>query len=104
VLAVFAVWSVIFAATTPIRQSYMNELLPSEQRATILSCDNMLASAGAAAAQPVLGKTADVYGYPASYIGSAAFQLLALPFVMLAQREKAKSDAFRNKCSACRTF
>jgi MFS family permease len=96
VLAVFAVWSVIFAATTPLRQSYINELLPSAQRATILSADNMLASVGGVVAQPVLGKTADAYGYPASYIGSAIFQFLAIPFVVLAWREKAKSDLFRS--------
>jgi len=95
VLAVFAVWSLIFAAITPIRQSYLNELLPSEQRATILSTDNMLASAGSVFAQPILGKTADVYGYPTSYIGSAIFQFFALPFLALAWREKARSDPFR---------
>jgi len=95
VLAVFAVWSLIFAATTPIRQSYLNELLPSQQRATILSTDNMLASAGGVFAQPILGKTADIYGYPVSYIGSAIFQFFALPFLALAWREKARSDPFR---------
>lgn len=99
VLAVFSVWSVIWAANIPIRQSYINELLPSEQRATILSTDNMLTSAGGVVAQPILGKTADVYGYPASYIGSAIFQFLALPFVILARREKAKSDDFRKNPS-----
>src|SRR6185503_3016537 len=70
VLVVFALWSVFWAANTPVRQSYINELLPSEQRATILSADNMLATAGGVVAQPILGTTADVYGYPASYIGS----------------------------------
>jgi MFS family permease len=97
VIAIFSLWSVVWAANIPIRQSYINELLPSQQRATILSCDNMLASAGGVVAQPVLGKTADVYGYPASYVGSAIFQLLALPFVVLARREKADSDPFNNK-------
>jgi hypothetical protein len=57
----------------------------------------MLASAGGVISQPILGKTADVYGYPASYIGSAIFQFLALPFVILARREKAKSDPIRGK-------
>jgi len=94
VVAIFALWSVFWAANIPIRQSYINALLPSEQRATILSCDNMLASAGGVVAQPILGKTADVYGYPASYIGSAIFQFLALPFIVFARREKANSDEF----------
>ena len=92
VVAIFSLWSVFWAANIPIRQSYINQLLPSQQRATILSCDNMLASAGGVVAQPILGKTADVYGYPTSYIGSAIFQFLALPFVVLARRENADSD------------
>lgn len=96
VVAIFSLWSVFWAANIPIRQSYINELLPSQQRATILSCDNMLASAGGVVVQPILGKTADVYGYPVSYIGSAIFQFLALPFVILARRENAESDEIRN--------
>lgn len=92
VLAMLAVWGVIFAATTPMRQAYVNGLLPSQQRATILSADNMLTSAGSAVSQPALGKVADIWGYPASYVGSAAFQFMALPFLFLARREKAASD------------
>jgi hypothetical protein len=63
----------------------MNGLIPSEHRATVLSADNMLNSAGGVVAQPALGKVADVWGYPASYIGSAIFQILALPMLLLAQ-------------------
>jgi hypothetical protein len=100
VVAIFSLWSVFWAANIPIRQSYINVLLPSEQRATILSCDNMLASAGGVVAQPILGKTADVYGYPLSYIGSAIFQFLALPFIILAKRENADSDEFGKRESA----
>ena len=94
VVAIFSLWSVFWAANIPIRQSYINEILPSQQRATILSCDNMLASAGGVVAQPILGKTADVYGYPASYVGSAICQFLALPFIVLARRENSDSDEF----------
>ena len=67
-------------------------MLPSEQRATVLSADNLLASAGSVVTQPALGKVADVWGYPASYFGGAVFQIMALPFLMLARREKAKAD------------
>lgn len=92
VLGMLAVWAIVFSAITPVRQSYLNGLIPSEQRATILSADNMITSLGGVIAQPALGKTAEVYGYPASYIGAAAFQFLAIPFLLLARREKAKSD------------
>jgi MFS family permease len=92
VLALLAVWAIIFAAITPIRQTYFNGIVPSAQRATILSADNMLTSLGGVISQPGLGKVAEVWGYPMSYLGSAAFQIIALPFLMLAKGEKAKSD------------
>jgi MFS family permease len=100
VLALLVVWSIVFAAIIPVRQSYLNNLIPSEQRATVLSSDNLLASAGGVIIQPALGKAADVWGYPTSYVLSAAVQLLALPFILLARREKASSDAIQEGTEA----
>jgi len=91
-LSVFAVWGIVFAAVTPVRQAFINGLIPSEQRATVLSSDNLLASTGGMIFQPVLGRIADAAGYPASYFASAAIELLALPFILLARRERAPSD------------
>jgi len=95
VLGLLAVWAIIFAAITPIRQTYFNGIVPSAQRATILSADNMLTSFGGVISQPGLGKVAEVWGYPMSYLGSAAFQIIALPFLVLAKRENAKSDSIK---------
>ncbi len=85
-------WGLMFAAIGPIRQAYLNGLIPSAQRATVLSFDSLLGSAGAVGIQPALGKTADIYGYPMSYAVSSIFQWAALPFIYLARREKPKSD------------
>lgn len=92
VLAALAVWALLFAAAVPLRQAFLNELIPSSQRATVLSSDNLLASLGGAVAQPALGRVADASGYPASYVAAAAVELVALPFVLLARRERAPSD------------
>ena len=92
VLGLLAVWSLVFAITGPVRQAFMNGIIPSKQRATVLSADNMLTSIGGVVCQPGLGKIADIWSYPASYLASAAFQAVALPFLLLARREKAKSD------------
>lgn len=92
VLALLSAWAIVWAAMAPVRQAYVNGIVPSEQRATVLSSDNMLGSVGGVISQPALGKIADVWGYPASYLGSAVFQALAVPLLILARREKAKSD------------
>jgi hypothetical protein len=40
----------------------------------------------------VLGRTADVWGYPASYLLAGGLSALALPFVVLARRRGAPAD------------
>jgi MFS family permease len=91
-IALLAAWAMVFAIEAPIRQAFVNGLIPSEQRATVLSFDSLMGSAGGVVAQPALGRTADLFGYGTSYVASAAAQALAIPFVVLARREKASSD------------
>jgi MFS family permease len=92
-VAGLVVWGLMFSAVTPVRQSYLNRLIPSEQRATVLSFDSLLTSGGGVVIQPALGRSADAWGYPTSYVLCAALQVLALPFMWLARREHAASDA-----------
>ncbi len=91
-LILLTVWSFTFALTRPMRSAFLNGVIPSEQRATVLSFDSLMGSAGGVVAQPALGRVADVSGYAASYLVSAGIQVLALPFIFLARREKAPSD------------
>ncbi len=91
-LALIVVWGLISAAATPIRQAYLNGLIPSQQRATILSFDSLMGSSGGVVAQPVLGRAADIWGYPASYIMSGVLTGLSIPFIARARKQKAPAD------------
>jgi MFS family permease len=91
-IALLVVWALVSALQMPIRQTFINGAIPSEQRATVLSFDSLMSSVGGVIAQPVLGRVADVSGYAASYLVSAAISALAFPFVFLARRERAPSD------------
>lgn len=91
-LAMLALWAVVFACCLPVRAAFINGLIPSDQRATVLSSDNLLGSAGGIFAQPALGKVADVWSYGASYVVSGIITLAAAPFAILARREQAPSD------------
>ncbi|HEX6976115.1 MAG TPA: MFS transporter [Vicinamibacterales bacterium] len=92
-VGLLVIWGLMFAAIMPVRQTYLNALIPSEQRATVLSFDSLLGSGGGVVIQPLLGRVADVWSYPASYLGCAIIQALAIPFVWLARRERAPEDA-----------
>ncbi len=92
VIGLTTFWGLLFAASMPIRQSYLNGLIPSRQRATILSFDSLMSSTGGVWTQPVLGRSADVSGYGSSYVIGAGISVLALPFLALSRREDAPAD------------
>jgi MFS family permease len=92
VIVLVVVWGLVSAASLPVRQAYLNALIPSQQRATILSFDSLVASAGGVVAQPVLGRVADVWSYATSYVVSALLSAVATPFVLLSRREDALED------------
>jgi MFS family permease len=92
VIGLTTIWALLFAATMPIRQTYINGMIPSRQRATILSFDSMMSSSGGVWAQPVLGRAADVYGYPTSYVISAGIASLAIPCLALSRRQNNPAD------------
>lgn len=96
VLILISLWGILYAASQPVRQSYINGLIPSSQRATVLSSDNLLSSSGAAVLQPGLGKSADVYSYSLSYVLSGFVSILAVPLLLLAKKHQAKSDSFNH--------
>ena len=91
-LVLLAVWAFVGALTMPMRQAYLNGVIPSEQRATVLSFDSLMGSAGGVVAQPALGGVADANGYAASLLVAAGIEVLEIPFVLLARGERAPSD------------
>jgi MFS family permease len=104
VIGVTVVWALLFAATMPIRQAYMNGLIPSRQRATILSFDSLMSSSGGVWAQPALGRAADVWGYAQSYLLAGAISALALPALAMSRRQNAPADTVSVPAEAERTL
>jgi MFS family permease len=92
VLVLITLWELMSYAGLPIREAYLNGMIPSQQRATILSFDSLINSAGGIVAQPVLGKSADIWGYRVSFLLSAAGSVLALPFIARARQLNTPAD------------
>ena len=91
-LVVLTVWAVIDSAAMPVRRAYLNDMIPSKQRATVLSFDSLMGSSGGVVVQPALGRGADLYGYPASLAMAGIIQLLVVPFVVASRRQGAAAD------------
>ena len=92
VVGLIVVWALLSAASRPIRQTYLNGLIPSGERASILSFDSMMASLGGVGIQPALGSTADLWGYGASYVVGAAISAISVPFIVASRKENAPAD------------
>jgi MFS family permease len=91
-VVMLVIWAASFAVVGPIRQAYLNKLISSKQRATVLSFDALLGSSGGVITQPALGKVADVWSYSTSYFVSGTLNIIALPLVLLARKEKSSAD------------
>ncbi len=92
VIVLIVLASLADAAAEPVRRAYLNGMIPSQQRATILSFDSLINSAGGIVAQPTLGRVADVYSYRTSYLWAAIGSALALPFLIRARAANAPAD------------
>ena len=92
-LFLLVLWGLVFAAVSPIRQAYLNGMIPSAQRATVLSFDSLMGNTGGVFIQPALGRAADVWSYGTSYVIGAGFQAIAVPFLLLSRREHAPADS-----------
>jgi MFS family permease len=91
-LVLLTVWAMVFAAEMPIRQAYVNDMIPSKQRATVLSFDSLMGNSGGVVIQPVLGRAADAYSYSTSLVFGSLVQLAAVPFLFASRREQAPAD------------
>ncbi|WP_203580348.1 MFS transporter [Microbacterium hibisci] len=90
-----ALWGIASAIDDPVHRAYLNDMIPSKQRATVLSFDSLMGSAGGVVFQPVLGRAADVGGYGASLIWSGVISAVAVPFVLLSRAQNAPADSAR---------
>ena len=91
-VAALLLLSLLYALMEPFRAALLNDLIPSDQRATILSFDSLAASAGGAVIQPTLGKSADVWGLGVGYLMSAGLFGLGVPFLVAARRMELDAD------------
>lgn len=91
-VALVAAWGVMSSIDDPVHRAYLNDMIPSKQRATVLSFDSLLGSGGSAIAQPILGRSADIGGYGVSLVLSGAISALAIPFVLLSRAQRHPAD------------
>lgn len=82
-------WGVVFGVAGPIRQSYINENIPSAQRATVLSLDAFFGDVGGGAGQPALGWISERASIALGWLVGGAFLAVTVPLYVWSERASA---------------
>ena len=83
-LALMLAVALVPALLTPLLSARLNDLIPSRQRATILSLGALLFELGLAVAMPLMLAFADRFGAPAAIgLSSAVFAVTAIPLMLV---------------------
>jgi MFS family permease len=76
----------------PVRQAYIHHLIPTHQRASVLSVDSMISSAGGIILQTTLGQVALTASISAGYVIGGALTMLCLPLAWILRRRGGAAD------------
>jgi len=99
-IILLVVWGFVFAVAGPVRQAYLNDMIPSKQRATVLSFDSLFGSLGGVFVQPALGRAADLGGYGSSLVIGGVVELIGIPFLFASRRQRDPADTNTAKQAA----
>lgn len=66
--SLWVAWGFVFGAYGPVRAAFLNEHIPSSERATVLSIDALFADGGGAVGQPALGWLSDRASIPVGWL------------------------------------
>ncbi|HZD22475.1 MAG TPA: MFS transporter [Acidimicrobiia bacterium] len=93
-LSLLCIGSVAIGLQSPVRQAFIHKIVPTDQRATVISFDSMVTGGGSVAGQTGLGYLAERQGFSTGYVVCGAITLTALPFLTLVRRIGDEADYF----------
>jgi MFS family permease len=81
----------VFGVAGPVGSAYINQYIPSAQRATVLSLSSLFGDAGGVVGQPVFGYGAAAFGIAPTWVVSGVIMLAVAPLYRLSGRAAAES-------------
>lgn len=96
-VALFLVYMATTGVTTPVIHAYIHQVIPSRQRAAIVSLNSMAGSGGGMLAQSGLGYVSRAGSIASGYILGGAASLLVLPLAAMLRRLNDPADIIIGK-------
>lgn len=85
VMATVGVWG-------PVRQAFIHQIIPSKQRASVISFDSLVSSGGSMFGQLGLGRIAQMRAIGVGYVTGGSLLIFVLPVVLLLRRAADPAD------------
>ena len=105
--ALYLVGMAAMGAFQPVRQAYLHSVVPSEQRATVLSLASLFSSAGSMGGQAGLGWLAARRSLASGYVVGGLTTVLAIPWLIAMRRLGGSPDRIVGKAgryAACESL
>ena len=93
-LALLLVAGIAIGVQAPVRQAFVHAIVPTGQRATVVSFDSMVSGGGGVVAQAGLGAFSERSGYGAGYVLGGAATVLVVPLLWLVRKRSDPEDFF----------
>ncbi|MFQ5408017.1 MAG: MFS transporter [Anaerolineales bacterium] len=103
-VGLYLIVTATYGVMTPVKQAYIHQVIPSGQRATVISFDSLVGSGGSMAGQGGLGYISQVRSIASGYVLGGLFSFLALPAIFALRRMGRPADVIvgdPGKQSAC---
>jgi MFS family permease len=91
-VASFLLMNAAFGVMSPVRQAYFHQLVPSQQRATVVSFDSMLSNVGGTGGQVGLGALGEARSVGAAFVVGGVATAAALPLLARVRRIGGPAD------------
>jgi MFS family permease len=70
----------------PVAQAYLHQIIPSQQRATVISFQSLASNGGSVVSQVGLGYLSQTISIPSGYVVGGLLSLLSLPVIFAIRR------------------
>jgi MFS family permease len=98
-VSLYLVASAALGVFTPVNQAYLHSVIPSEQRATVLSLNSLVASVGSAGGQSGLGWLAASRSLGSGYVAGGIAAAFAIPWIVAMRRLGGDPDRIKGTAS-----
>jgi MFS family permease len=91
-LPAFILVTASIGVTSPVRQAYLHQVVPTEQRATVVSFDSLVSNVGGVGGQVGLGALGEARSVGAAFVAGGVVTAAALPLLARLRRIGAPAD------------